>query len=281
VKKTFLKLIILFVILLAIVLGFFLAPRFVPIVGEILFTNEDADVISVDPEEELKPVESEYERQESEQRHPSWPSEEDEDIDIPEDDEIEYPSLVPEAQVYYENDDIVAHIVIPGTAIDYLIAHTDNNSFYLYHDLRGNRTSAGTVFLDYLNSPDFSDPNSIIYGHNMRNGTKFHDLRMYRSRDFFEENNSMIVTTKYDVLYYDIFTVFITHINFNYIQIEFEDDEFLEMADKMKMISYHQTEIEVGEDDRILVLSTCWGPVGTNYRLVIVGRLRQEEKQLY
>jgi len=271
-----------------IVLGFVFAPRFVPVIGEILppsETNdeamEDLNIADVNryPGEELIGLEAIG--QEEESGYPSISSEDGDDISLTEEEEEEEkerPSLVPEAREYYENEDVVAHIVIPGTAIDYLIVHTDNNTFYLYHDLRGNRTSAGTVFLDYLNSPDFSDPNSIIYGHNMRNGTKFHNLRMYRSEEFFEENNLMIVTSAYAVLYYDIFAAFITHINFNYIQIEFDDGEFLDMIKTMKSISYHQTEIEIGEEDKVLALSTCWGPVGTDYRLVVVGRLRRDEE---
>jgi len=258
-----------------VALGFWFAPRFALMAQGLLPTSEVSDMavedldVDIEVEEEAEQVEPEEVDEEEEP-----PIEEDEEEYPPE--EVERPSFVPEAREHFNNDDIVAHITIPGTAIDYLIAQADNNVYYLYHDLWGNRTAAGTVFLDYLNSPDFSDQNSIIYGHNMRNGTKFHDLRMYRSREFFSENNLMIVTSAYSVLYYDIFAAFITHIDFNYIQIDFADGEFLEMVEEMKLISYHKTDIQVAEDDRILVLSTCWGAIGTDQRLVVVGKLRTE-----
>ena len=269
-RKTFGKILAFLAILVLVVLGFWFAPR-VALVTQGMFSaseanDEDSEAGTDADEEQAEP--EEYDDEEA----PYQPPEEEEYI--PE--EVERPSLVPEARAHYGNDDIVARITIPGTAIDYLITHTDNNVFYLYHSIRGYRTAAGTVFLDYLNTPDFSDPNSIIYGHNMRNGTKFHDLRMYRSQEFFEENNLMIVTSAYDVLYYDIFAVFTTHINFNYIQVHFEDGEFLELVEEMKSRSYHQTDIEIEGEDKILVLSTCWGPIGTNYRLVVVGKLRTE-----
>jgi len=228
----------------------------------------------IDEDIEVEPIE------EDEEEEPYYPEDEEEEEELAEEERVPLP-LVPEARARYGNEDIVARITIPGTAIDYLIAHTDDNSFYLYHDLWRNRTAAGTVFLDYLNTPDFRDSSSIIYGHNMRNGTKFHDVRFYRGREFFETNNEMIVTTLYEELYYDIFAVFITHINFNYIQVEFEDDEFLELVQEMKSRSYHDTEVEIGEDDSILILSTCWGPVGTDYRLVMAGRLRDDDDTEY
>jgi len=269
-RDTFIKTLIFLSILLIVGLSFFAFPLLRGILSP--FAADSEIIEDLDNTIDLPTYEEEpYE----EDPYPYY--NEEEEYDEEEEEERERPTLVPEARERYLNNDIVAHIQIPGTAIDYLIVHTNNNSFYLYHDLWRNRTAAGTVFLDYLNSTDFSDSNSIIYGHNMRNGTKFHDIRMYRGREFFETNDVMVVTTVYDVLYYDIFAIFTTHINFNYIQVEFEEGEFLEMVEEIKSRSYHSTDVEVDEDDSILILSTCWGPVGTDYRLVLVGKLRSDD----
>lgn len=276
---TLVKVLTFFTILVVVVLGSIFAPRMLIAAQGMLPSTRANNVVDEDLESNTylnEVTEPTTEADAEEDLNPYNLLEDEEEVD---EEEVELPTLVPMARGLYNNNDIVAHISIPGTAIDYLITHTDNNSFYLYHDLWLNRTAAGTVFLDYLNSTDFKDPNSIIYGHNMRNGTKFHDVRMYRSREFFEQNYTMIVTTVYDVLYYDIFAIFTTHINFNYIQVEFEDGEFLKMVEEMKERSYHDTDIEIGEEDSILTLSTCWGPVGTDYRLVLVGRLRNEEQE--
>ena len=190
------------------------------------------------------------------------------------------PPLVANARERTGNEHIVAYIQIPGTAVEYPVVHYYDNLFYLYHDLYGQRTSAGSIFLDYLSSPDFSDRSSILYGHNMLDGSKFHNLRFFRDSEFLseflEENRQIAITTAYERLYYDLFSVFITHIRFNYIQVDFaDDDDFLSLATEIKARSDYPFGLDIAGDDRILILSTCWGPIGTNYRLVVVGRLAE------
>lgn len=74
------------------------------------------------------------------------------------------------------NPDVVAWIRIPDTKIDYPILQGQDNDFYLDHNWKGEGQIAGSVFLEYTNEPDLTDYNSILYGHNMANGTIFHDL---------------------------------------------------------------------------------------------------------
>ncbi|MCL2818630.1 MAG: class B sortase [Actinomycetia bacterium] len=82
------------------------------------------------------------------------------------------------------NPEIVAWIYIPGTRIDYPVAHTDNNEFYLTHDFELNPSDGGCIFLETINSPDFSDIDSRIYGHNMFDGSMFGQLPRYRKPEF-------------------------------------------------------------------------------------------------
>ena len=62
----------------------------------------------------------------------------------------------------------------------------EDNSYYLSHTFRGENNIAGSIFLDYRNSSDFTDGRSIIYGHNMKDGSMFHGLRKYRNVEFFQ-----------------------------------------------------------------------------------------------
>jgi len=205
-------------------------------------------------------------------------------IENPEESQLIYETVVQEnrppspiilAREAVGNDDIVAFIDIPGAAIQYAVVQGRDNDFYLERDLYHQDSSYGSIFLDYLNCPYFSDRSSIIYGHNMRSGAKFHNLRFYRDRAFFKENNMITLITMYDVLQYEIFAVFITHhLRFNYLQIAFPDNEsFLSLINQMSAISEHPVEIEFTGDEQILILSTCWGGGRTPYRLVVVGRL--------
>jgi len=74
------------------------------------------------------------------------------------------------------NPGIVGWIVVPGTEISYPIVQGTDNERYLWHTISGERNNSGAIFLDYRNAVDFSDPLTIVYGHNMRDGSMFAPL---------------------------------------------------------------------------------------------------------
>ena len=90
------------------------------------------------------------------------------------------------------NSDIVAWIRIPEV-FDYPVVQGEDNQYYLSHTFRKESNKAGSIFLDYRNSRDFTDPNTVIYGHNMRNGSMFRSLHNYMDRSFFDENREVLI----------------------------------------------------------------------------------------
>jgi SrtB family sortase len=191
---------------------------------------------------------------------------------------LELIAALDDARELTGNDDITAYIYIHGTSINYVVLQGTDNSFYLSHDIFRNSNAAGSIFLDYLNSPDFTDPNTIIYGHNMRNDTMFSGLRDYVFGDsvesFFEEHPNVIIITDNEVLVYEIFSVFYTHIEFYFIQVDFADGEFAEFVEELSSRSFYDTGVIATDEDNVLLLSTC-----TNFdrdtRIVIASRLAQ------
>ena len=160
----------------------------------------------------------------------------------------------------FSNDDIVGYLKIEGTNIDYAVVQSTDNEFYLHRDLNLKNNAAGSIFMDYENNPHEIDRNIVIYGHNMRNGTKFHNLRHYRDRQFYENNRYISFTTLYEETTWEIFAIYETTIDFHYIQVIFKsDDEFISLISQMKAKSLINTGIEVGPNDRVLTLSTCRG----------------------
>jgi len=160
----------------------------------------------------------------------------------------------------FSNDDIVGYLKIEGTNIDYAVVQSTDNEFYLHRDLNLKNNAAGSIFMDYENNPHEIDRNIVIYGHNMRNGTKFHNLRHYRDRQFYENNRYISFTTLYEETTWEIFAIYETTIDFHYIQVIFRsDDEFISLISQMKAKSLINTGIEVGPNDRVLTLSTCRG----------------------
>jgi len=176
----------------------------------------------------------------------------------------------------YDNPDIVGFIEIPGTGIAYPVAQTGNNVFYLYHDLHWNPSSAGSIFLDYENNLyELADDNTIIYGHNMRNGTMFHNIRHFHNEDFFREHTYILLDTPYQETVWDIFSFFHTTIAFCYLTTNFHDrDDFYDFLLELERRTIFTTDIVLSPDDQILILSTC-GVVGGPNRYVVVARLRQ------
>lgn len=88
------------------------------------------------------------------------------------------------------NPDIVAWLKIPAV-LDYPVVQGEDNSYYLSHTFRGQYNIAGSIFLDSRNKADFSDSRSIIYGHNMKDGSMFHVLRKFQGREFYQENREI------------------------------------------------------------------------------------------
>jgi len=174
-----------------------------------------------------------------------------------------------------KNLDIIAFIHIEGTNISNVVMQGDNNDFYLYHDMFGTPNVNGSVFMDFRNSPDFTDKNTIIYGHNMRNGTMFHNLRYYLTRDFFEAHPLIKIFTDTKVLIYEIFSTFSTHVDFEYIQVHFNSDkEFGGLIGEIMRRRAFDTGIAARRDDRLLILSTCTN-VDEDTRFVVAARLTQ------
>ena len=170
------------------------------------------------------------------------------------------------------NSDIVGFIYIPGTSIKNLVVQGRDNIFYLNHDVYGRRNSHGELFLDYNNSRDFGDTSSIIYGHNMRNGTMFFDLRLFAERGFFLQNRFVYIVTEFETITYEIFAVFSASVHFNYIQTDFAYGEFERLINDFLRLSYFNADgISVLPDDQILVLSTCTN-VNNDTRFVVVSR---------
>jgi len=86
------------------------------------------------------------------------------------------------------NKDVVAWIKLPGTIIDYPVAKGETNDTYLRTLLNGEHHRFGTLFIDCDNTSDFSDFNTIIYGHNIKAGDMFHIVEFYKDQEYYDEH---------------------------------------------------------------------------------------------
>jgi len=117
-----------------------------------------------------------------------------------------YVSPVDFASLREINPDVVGWITVPGTDIDFpILMSGSDNGYYLTHDIYGEEIISASIFIEYYNSPDFTDFNTVVYGHNMNDGSMFGQLHRFEDPDFFAENRAVTVYLPDRELDYRIF----------------------------------------------------------------------------
>jgi sortase B len=92
-----------------------------------------------------------------------------------------------------DNSDVRAWIYIPDTNVNYPVLQGSTNNAYLYVDFKGNYSIAGSIFMDVACSPDFSDQETLLYGHNMHNGAMFGRLKKFEDTKYLEAHKDVYV----------------------------------------------------------------------------------------
>lgn len=151
--------------------------------------------------------------------------------------------------------------------INYPIVQAEDNDYYLHRTYEKQDNFAGTLFIDCDNSSDFNNCNTIIYGHNMKNGSMFGKLKEFKKQETLEKSKFLWVLTPEGDFKYEIFSSYITPIKSEtYTLNKGPGEEQKAFAEHMKELS----EVETGNftfdiRDKILTLSTCTGDESTRY----------------
>ncbi len=176
------------------------------------------------------------------------------------------------------NKDIYAWIEIPNTEVDYPIvqSYTEADSFYLDHNIDKNYDINGSIYTEKLNKKDFSDPNTLIYGHNMLDGSMFQNLHKFRDKKFFDENRYIYIYTKGHILKYEIVAAYKSDNRHILNSYDFGDPkvfaEYLKGVENPKSLECNATGKKLTTSDRLITLSTCIGNE-SNYRYLVQGVL--------
>ena len=184
-------------------------------------------------------------------------------------------------RAHYGNDDIIGHIWIPNTSVNYLVVQGTDNDFYLKHCIRRNRFLPGWIFLDYLaDIHGQGDQNWVVYGHNMRNNIKFNNVRHFAlDYNFFHNNRYIYFSTIYADYVFEVFSSYITHIDFQYTHPNYDiwAGGWEYWLGLFAANSVFYSGITVSAEDRILTLSTCHpNPAFRDYRVAVHARLISE-----
>lgn len=161
-----------------------------------------------------------------------------------------------------ENEHIYAWIYIPGTNVDYpIVQHPTDRTFYLRRGLDGKKLTAGCIFTEHMNTTDFTDPNTLIYGHNMRNQTMFATIHNFEDKEFFENNRYIYIYMPDKVLVYDVFAAYGRDSKHMLLAYSYDSEKDIQKnfdaIFKNKYKAIFRDGVELTTEDKIISLSTC------------------------
>lgn len=169
------------------------------------------------------------------------------------------------------NSDVVAWIRFEQPEkISYPVVKGKDNDKYLKTTVEGKHNSAGSIFMDANNAGDFSDKNTFIYGHNMKNGSMFGQLRKYKNADYCKENPYFyIYTPDGKEVKYQIFSVCIVEdTSESYQKVYANDEAYLNYLKYIQSIARYDVDVELTAESQIVSLSTCTNVTETQRLLV-------------
>lgn len=163
------------------------------------------------------------------------------------------------------NPDIYAWIEIPGTNVSYPIAQSaEDDAYYLNHTIDGKEGYPGSIYTEKINAKDFSDFNTVIYGHDMKDGSMFKDLHKFEDAAFFAEHDKVTIYTETEEKTYQIFAAVVyddRHLLYSFDNENVDDRKaFLQSVwESRSMRNQFRSDVTVDENSHIITLSTCIG----------------------
>ena len=158
------------------------------------------------------------------------------------------------------NSEVLGWITIPGTAVNYPILRGTDNDYYLDHNWKKERSSVGAIFMDCRSSGEFAAENTLIYGHNMKNGSMFGCLKHYATEGYWEAHPAVYIVDDTGVRQFDIYAVYEAGVETATYKRTFEDDTekeaFLNHGLRKSVVN---TGVVPAAEDSVITLSTCTG----------------------
>lgn len=176
------------------------------------------------------------------------------------------------------NPDVIAWIEIPGLEISYPVVQGRDNDYYLHHLITGENHKSGSIFMDFHNQEDLSDRNTIIYGHNMKDGSMFGTLDQYQSQALYRNYPCFYMYVPGYIYEYQIFSCYAAPTDYPAYTYDFPTSEDYEVfLETLQRSAEYNTGTTVTKEDQVVTLSTC---VNTrkDYRYLVHGKLKQKIK---
>lgn len=210
----------------------------------------------------------------------------------PEEEPVEEPAVpIPEKNLdwdalHKENEDIYAWIYVPDAGVDYpVVQHPTDNTYYLEHNLDGSEGFPGCIYTEDYNRKDFTDPHTVIYGHNMDNDTMFSRLHNFSDPERFAGDHYIFIYTEDAAYAYQVFAAYeygAIHLLDNFdLDNEYVYEQYLKdvmsVDNTPARVANVRHDIEVTKEDRIVTLSTCTTDHDASLRYLVAGVLVEEQ----
>ena len=163
--------------------------------------------------------------------------------------------------------DIIGYVYSPGTPISYPIAYDGNNEYYLHHDLYGNYSEYGTIFLDARVPSDFTGRNNVLYGHHLSDGSMFASISNYKQQWYYDAHPYYFVYTNKGTYRVDLFAGIIVPGTHEVFSTSLSTDQLQRFINESTF--YSGRGVPSGQ---IMTLCTC-SYEAANYRYVVLGEM--------
>lgn len=160
-----------------------------------------------------------------------------------------------------KNSDTVGYLSVNNTKINYPVVQGSTNSYYLNRDFNKRKNSMGWIFMDYRNNSKELDKNTIIYGHNIKQGIMFGTLKYALNSSWYKKESNQIITfnTPTKNMKWRIFSIYRIPATEDYLKTEFKDDaEYMDFINMLKSRSLYDFNQTIDESSNIITLSTCF-----------------------
>ena len=175
------------------------------------------------------------------------------------------PAVITDEELKKISGNCVAWLELDGTDMDFPIMQSGNNTDYLNKDPYGNYSLAGSIFLDFRNSPDFTDEYSLVYGHHMSAGLMFGAMDRYTEKDYFKDHLAGKLTAGDKEYRLHVYA---------FLRCDAADSEvfntYYPMEDRIRLFKEKAGYTDVSVDGKkIVALTTCKAPGATDRSVLI------------
>lgn len=161
-------------------------------------------------------------------------------------------------------------LYVEALEISYPVLQADDNDYYLHRTLEGQYEYAGSIFMDSQNSPDFTDPNTMIFGHNMADGSMFGKLKQFSLNNATAASPYVWVLTEEEDYCYQVMSIQVVSTSSECYTLFSDTTRYVEFLERMRLNSSIETgDWNFSESDRLLTLSTCNGDGNQDSRYVV------------